>query len=56
LEYPQYTRPREFEGRSIPDVLVGGDHKKIAEWRHAEARRLTAERRPDLLDGVQRKP
>jgi tRNA (guanine37-N1)-methyltransferase len=48
LEYPQYTRPREFEGHSIPDVLLGGDHKKIADWRQTEARRLTAERRPDL--------
>jgi tRNA (guanine37-N1)-methyltransferase len=49
LEYPQYTRPRDFEGRVIPDVLLGGDHKKIAEWRAAEARRLTTERRPDLI-------
>lgn len=51
LEYPQYTRPREFEGRAIPAVLVGGDHGKIARWRDAEARRLTAARRPDLLSG-----
>jgi tRNA (guanine37-N1)-methyltransferase len=49
LEYPQYTRPREWEGRSVPDVLLSGDHKKIAEWRRAEAERLTAARRPDLL-------
>jgi tRNA (guanine37-N1)-methyltransferase len=49
LEYPQYTRPREWEGRSIPDVLLNGDHKKIAAWRRAEAERLTRERRPDLL-------
>jgi tRNA (guanine37-N1)-methyltransferase len=48
LEYPQYTRPREWEGASIPDVLVSGDHKKIAEWRRLEAERLTRERRPDL--------
>ena len=48
LEYPQYTKPREWEGRAIPDVLLSGDHKKIAEWRRAEAERLTAERRPDL--------
>jgi tRNA (guanine37-N1)-methyltransferase len=49
LEYPQYTRPREWEGLSIPDVLLSGDHKAIAAWRRAEAERLTAERRPDLL-------
>jgi tRNA (guanine37-N1)-methyltransferase len=49
LEYPHYTRPREWEGRSIPDVLLSGDHQRIAEWRRAEARRLTAARRPDLL-------
>ena len=49
LEYPQYTKPRNWEGRLVPDVLLSGDHKKIAEWRRAEARRLTAKRRPDLL-------
>lgn len=49
LEYPQYTRPRDWEGRAIPDMLLSGDHKKIAAWRRAEAERLTAERRPDLL-------
>ncbi len=49
LEYPQYTRPREWEGRSIPDVLLSGDHKAIAAWRRAEAERITAERRPDLI-------
>ena len=48
LEYPHYTRPREWEGRPIPDVLLSGDHKRIAEWRRAQAERLTAERRPDL--------
>jgi tRNA (guanine37-N1)-methyltransferase len=48
LEYPQYTRPQLWEGRPIPDVLVSGDHSKIAAWRRAEAERLTAERRPDL--------
>ena len=48
LEYPHYTRPREWEGRAIPDVLLSGDHKRIAEWRRDEAERLTAERRPDL--------
>jgi tRNA (guanine37-N1)-methyltransferase len=49
LEYPHYTRPQVFEGRPIPEVLTSGDHGKIAAWRRAEAERLTAERRPDLL-------
>jgi tRNA (guanine37-N1)-methyltransferase len=49
LEYPQYTRPREFEGALIPEVLLSGDHAKIAAWRRAEAERITRERRPDLL-------
>ncbi len=48
LEYPQYTRPRDFEGRAIPDVLLSGDHGAIARWRREEAERLTRERRPDL--------
>jgi tRNA (guanine37-N1)-methyltransferase len=48
LEYPHYTRPREWEGRTIPEVLLSGDHAKIAEWRRAEAERITKERRPDL--------
>ncbi|RWF24203.1 MAG: tRNA (guanosine(37)-N1)-methyltransferase TrmD, partial [Mesorhizobium sp.] len=49
LEHPHYTRPQEFEGRPIPEVLNSGNHKKIAEWRRAEALKLTRERRPDLL-------
>ncbi len=49
LEYPQYTRPREWEGRSIPDVLFSGDHGRIAQWREMLARSLTKARRPDLL-------
>ena len=49
LEYPHYTRPREWEGRSIPEILLSGDHKKIAEWRRSESERITYERRPDLL-------
>ena len=48
LEYPQYTRPREFEGRLVPEVLLSGDHGKIAKWRHEQALRLTRQRRPDL--------
>jgi tRNA (guanine37-N1)-methyltransferase len=48
LEYPHYTRPREWEDRPIPEVLLSGNHKRVAEWRRAEAERLTRERRPDL--------
>lgn len=48
LEYPQYTRPREFEGRAIPDVLLSGDHQKIADWRRKQAEDITRARRPDL--------
>ena len=50
LEHPHYTRPQEFEGREIPDVLISGNHKKIAAWRREQSERLTRERRPDLLD------
>ncbi len=49
LEYPHYTRPRDFEGRDIPDVLLSGDHARIAKWRHEQALALTRARRPDLL-------
>ena len=49
LEYPHYTRPRDWEGLTIPDVLLGGNHAEIARWRRAEAQRITQERRPDLL-------
>ncbi len=48
LEYPQYTRPQSFEGRDIPPVLISGDHKKIAQWRHGQSVSLTRSRRPDL--------
>jgi tRNA (guanine37-N1)-methyltransferase len=48
LEYPQYTRPQLWEGQPIPEVLLSGDHGKIAAWRRSEAERLTRERRPDL--------
>ena len=51
LEYPHYTRPREWEGRAIPEVLLSGDHARIAAWRRAEAERITSERRPDLTNG-----
>ncbi|THK38854.1 tRNA (guanosine(37)-N1)-methyltransferase TrmD [Ensifer sp. MPMI2T] len=49
LEHPHYTRPQVFEGHEIPAVLTSGNHGAIAKWREAEARKLTAERRPDLL-------
>jgi tRNA (guanine37-N1)-methyltransferase len=49
LEYPHYTRPQDFEGRAIPEILNSGHHAKIAEWRRAEAERLTRDRRPDIL-------
>ena len=48
LEYPQYTRPQEFEGRPIPEILLSGDHARVAAWRQAEAEALTKSRRPDL--------
>ena len=48
LEYPQYTRPQMWQGRAVPEPLVSGDHRRIREWRRAEAERLTRERRPDL--------
>lgn len=50
LEYPHYTRPREWEGRSIPEVLLSGNHAAIERWRRAESERITRERRPDLLE------
>ena len=49
LEYPQYTKPRVFLDREVPEVLLSGDHKKIDMWRLSEAVRITGERRPDLL-------
>jgi tRNA (guanine37-N1)-methyltransferase len=48
LEYPHYTRPREWEGRAIPEVLLSGDHARIAQWRRTEAEHMTRQRRPDL--------
>ena len=55
LEYPQYTRPYEFHGVKVPDILLSGHHAKIAEWRQNESLRLTAEKRPDLLAGSKNK-
>ncbi len=48
LEYPHYTRPAEWQGRRVPDVLLSGHHQAVAAWRRAEAERVTRERRPDL--------
>jgi len=48
LEYPHYTRPANWQGRRVPDVLLSGDHAAVAEWRRAQAERITRERRPDL--------
>ncbi|HAJ45321.1 MAG TPA: tRNA (guanosine(37)-N1)-methyltransferase TrmD [Alphaproteobacteria bacterium] len=53
LEYPQYTRPIEFEGLTIPDVLMSGHHARIKAWRHAQSVQLTQHRRPDLWDAYQ---
>jgi len=50
LEYPQYTRPEEFRGERVPEVLLSGDHQKIREWRREQSLRRTAERRPDLSE------
>jgi tRNA (guanine37-N1)-methyltransferase len=50
LEYPHYTRPREWEGRTIPEVLLSGDHEKIAKWRREQAEAATRARRPDLWE------
>ncbi|HTJ02972.1 MAG TPA: tRNA (guanosine(37)-N1)-methyltransferase TrmD, partial [Methylovirgula sp.] len=57
LEYPHYTKPRDFEGHAIPDILLSGDHGKIAAWRKAQALQITQKRRPDLLsdDGAKKK-
>lgn len=52
LEYPHYTRPRSFEGRDVPEVLLSGDHERIRSWRHAQAEKTTRIRRADLWAGV----
>jgi tRNA (guanine37-N1)-methyltransferase len=56
LEYPHYTRPRAFEGQEIPEILLSGDHAKIAKWRDEQALKLTQARRPDLYARVKPKP
>jgi tRNA (guanine37-N1)-methyltransferase len=52
LEYPQYTRPREFRGMPVPEVILSGDHARIERWRTAQALRRTRERRPDLYETI----
>ena len=52
LEYPQYTRPSDFRGWKVPDVLLSGNHRAIRDWREAQSRLKTRERRPDLLGGL----
>ena len=49
LEYPQYTRPYEFHGKKVPDVLISGHHENIEKWRHERSLEITRERRPDLI-------
>ena len=55
LEYPQYTRPEEYRGARVPDVLLSGNHQEIAKWRRAMQLELTKQRRPDLLEKAQEK-
>lgn len=52
LKYPQYTRPRIFEGHEVPNILLSGDHARIAEWRFIESVKMTRVKRPDLLDAI----
>lgn len=51
LEYPQYTRPREYRGLVVPDILLSGNHKEIAKWRRGQSLKRTLDRRPDLITG-----
>ncbi len=54
LEYPHYTRPREWQGLDVPEVLLSGHHENVRAWRHAQAEEITRERRPDLWDRYER--
>lgn len=56
LEYPQYTRPREFQGMEVPEIILSGDHAKINRWRHKQSLKNTLERRPDLLKNRELSP
>ena len=53
LEYPQYTRPREYRGHEVPEVLLGGNHAQITRWRREKSLELTFERRPELFENVE---
>jgi len=55
LEYPQYTKPREWLGKKVPEVLLSGNHRKINEWKKKESIRITKIKRPDLLKKVAKK-
>ncbi|MCL4129533.1 UNVERIFIED_CONTAM: hypothetical protein GTU68_030906, partial [Idotea baltica] len=55
LEHPHYTKPREFEGLNIPEILLSGDHGKIAQWRAEQAKKTTKDRRPDLWEAYNTK-
>jgi tRNA (guanine37-N1)-methyltransferase len=55
LEYPHYTRPRDWGGRAIPDILLSGDHDKIAKWRREQAEAITKSRRPDLWEKLKKR-
>ncbi len=55
LEHPQYTRPRVFEGREIPPVLLSGDHQAIVRWKRQQSEQLTRRRRPDLITRAEAK-
>ena len=54
LEHPQYTRPADWKGRPIPDILMSGHHGRIADWRHEMSEQITRERRPDLWDAYRK--
>ena len=53
LEYPQYSRPAEWNGKKVPDILLSGDHKRIEEWRHEQSVLRTLRNRPELLEEAQ---
>ena len=53
LEYPQYTRPAEWKGKSVPDVLLSGNHAEIAKWRRKQSLLITKERRPDMFERIE---
>jgi tRNA (guanine37-N1)-methyltransferase len=54
LEYPHYTRPEEFRGWKVPDILLSGNHAEIERWRHQQAQERTLRRRPDLIENIEK--